>query len=398
MTTHYYDTFRFSALIGAVLICGTAEGMLLPLIASLLEEKGVPAIVNGAGTIALYIGMLIALPFMEKPMETVGYKTFLVTGLLLITVALFLFPIWFSLWFWFLLRLAVGVGDSMLHFAAQTWITIGSPYNKRGRNIAIYGLAFGFGFAAGPLLVRLLTFGIPVPFLAAGFLCVLFLIPLLFLKNVHPGQASRSDVRPANGLRRYRNTAAAVWSGLIATFGYGFMEASLNNSFPIFALRNGLGMNGVAALLPAFVTGGLITQLPIGMLSDRLGRKTILPVLTFLGAVAFFVSALISVSFTGLFFTFLSAGMLVGSTYSLSMTYVSDMLPRSLIPLGNIQMSLAYSIGCMVGPVFSNMLIGSMRKGNLFFGIAGMLLIIAVSVVAQQMSHSGKPHEAVRIS
>lgn len=396
--TRFNDTLRFPALIGAVLICGTAEGMLLPLIASMLEERGVPAIVNGAGTTALYIGMLVALPFMEKPMQKLGYKTFLITGLLLITLALFLFPLWFNLGFWFLLRLAVGAGDSMLHFAAQTWITIGSPNKQRGRNIAVYGLAFGLGFAAGPLLVRLLAFGSAVPFLTAGFLCTLFLIPLVFLNNAFPDATVRHGIRLADTLRRYQEAAAMVWSGLTATFGYGFMEASLNNSFPIFALRNGLGMNGVAVLLPAFVCGGLMTQIPIGMISDRLGRKKLLPLLTFLGAISFLIAALIPVQLTGLLITFLSAGLLIGSLYSLSMSYVSDMLPRSLIPLGNIQMSFSYSIGCMAGPVVSNLLIGAMRKGSLFFGIAGMLLIVSASVVTQQIVLSRKPHEAVRIS
>ncbi|WP_010632055.1 MFS transporter [Sporolactobacillus vineae] len=394
----YNDTLRFPALIGAVLICGTAEGMLLPLIASMLEEQGVPAIVNGAGTTALYIGMLVALPFMERPMQKLGYRTFLLVGLLLITLALFLFPLWFNLWFWFVLRLAVGIGDSMLHFAAQTWITIGSPHKKRGRNIAIYGLAFGLGFATGPLLVRLLAFGIAVPFLTAGFLCTLFLIPLVLLNNAFPDQTTRQGTRLSDSLRRYRKTTAMVWSGLTATFGYGFMEASLNNSFPVFALRNGLGMNGVAALLPAFVCGGLITQIPIGMLSDRLGRKKLLPILTLLGAVTFLVSALIPVRFSGFFFTFLAAGLLTGSLYSLSMGYVSDMLPRRLIPLGNIQMSLSYSIGCMAGPVVSNLLISVAKKGSLFFGIAGMLLIVSASVVMQQIGRSRKSCETVRVS
>lgn len=396
--TRYDETLRFPALIGAVLICGTAEGMLLPLIASMLEEKGVPAIVNGAGTIALYMGMLVALPFMERPMQKLGYKTFLLAGLLLITLALFLFPLWFNLWFWFVLRLAVGIGDSMLHFAAQTWITIGSPIKKRGRNIAIYGLAFGLGFAVGPLLVHLLVFGTAAPFLTAGFLCALFLLPLLLLNNAFPDQTARPGIRLADSLRRYLETGSMVWSGLTATFGYGFMEASLNNSFPIFALRNGLGMNGVSALLPAFVCGGLITQIPIGMLSDQLGRKRLLPILTFLGTGTFLISALIPVRFSGLFFTFLAAGLLTGSLYSLSMGYVSDMLPRTLIPLGNIQMSLSYSIGCMAGPVVSNLLINATRKGSLFFGIAGMLLIVSASVVTQQLARSRKPHETVRIN
>ncbi|TGA96457.1 MFS transporter [Sporolactobacillus shoreae] len=396
MTSRFYDSFRLSLLIGSVFICGTAEGMLLPLIASLLEKEGVPVIINGAGTTALYLGMLLTLPFMEKPMQKLGYKTFLFTGLMMITVSLCLFPLWFNLGFWFLLRLVVGIGDSMLHFAAQTWITIGSPYKKRGRNIAIYGLSFGLGFAAGPLLVRLLVFGTAVPFITGALLCLIFLFPLLLLKNEYPEKNVQQEISLVNGFVRYGRATAAVWSGLVATFGYGFMEASLNNSFPVFALRSGFGLDDISSLLPVFIAGGLLTQLPIGMIGDRIGWKILLPLLSLSGAAAFAFSGVMSGSYYGLFITFMAAGMLIGSLYSLSMSYVSAILDRPLIPLGNILMSICYSIGAMAGPVVSNSLIVPVPKGGLFYSISAMLLIVSASSVIHQKIRTRKNRLSVK--
>ncbi|WP_188804991.1 MFS transporter [Sporolactobacillus putidus] len=399
MTLRSYNSFRLTLLIGTVFICGVAEGMLLPLISALLDERGVPPIINGIGTTALYIGMLAAAPFMEKPMQRFGYKSFLFTGLMLITVSLFLFPLYINLWFWFILRLAVGIGDSMLHFAAQTWITIGSPHEKRGRNIALYGLSFGLGFAVGPLLVRLLVFGLPIPFITGAAACLVFLIPLLLLKNEYPetlSPDSRSEVR---WLNRCGQVVFAAWSGLVATFGFGFLEASLNNSFPIFALRNGFRLEDISSLLPMFVAGGLLTQLPIGVIGDRVGRKKLLPLLSLLGAGAFVLAGVFSFSFYGLLFTLSAAGMLIGSLYSMSMSYVSDMLSRSLIPLGNILMSVCYSFGSMAGPVAGNVLIGLVPQGGLFYGISLILILVALSSTIHQslranhnrMDQSGYP-------
>lgn len=75
-----------------------------------------------------------------------------------------LFPAWFSLTFWFVLRLVIGVGDHMLHFSSQTWIGAMTAPEKRGRNMAIYGLFFSLGFAVGPQLVNLTHIGTAVPF------------------------------------------------------------------------------------------------------------------------------------------------------------------------------------------------------------------------------------------
>lgn len=389
MTPHSYNSFRFTLLVGTVFICGVAEGMLLPLISALLEERGVPPIINGIGTTSLYIGMLVTAPFMEKPMQRLGYKSFLFIGLMLITLSLFLFPLYINLWFWFILRLAVGIGDSMLHFAAQTWIIIGSPHGKRGRNIALYGLSFGLGFAAGPLLVRLLAFGLPVPFFAGAAACLVFLMPLLLLKNEYPEAPSPGN-HEARWLNRCGQVVFSAWSGLVATFGFGFLEASLNNSFPIFALRNGYRLEDISSLLPMFVAGGLLTQLPIGIIGDRIGRKSLLPLLSLLGAAVFVLTGFLSFSFYGLLFTLSAAGMLIGSLYSMSMSYVSDMLGRSLIPLGNILMSVCYSFGSMAGPLAGNTLIGLVPQGGLFYGISVMLILVALSSAVHQFFHTNR--------
>lgn len=57
---------RFRILVALVLISGFSQGMLLPLIAVILEQKGISSSVNGLHATGLYIGVLLASPFMEK--------------------------------------------------------------------------------------------------------------------------------------------------------------------------------------------------------------------------------------------------------------------------------------------------------------------------------------------
>ncbi|WP_434127581.1 MFS transporter, partial [Enterococcus faecium] len=54
------------------------------------------------------------------------------------------------------------------------------------------------------------------------------------------------------------------------------MESSLNSSFPVYALRNGINVDAVSMIIPAFSIGSIVFQLPLGMLSDRLGRRKVL--------------------------------------------------------------------------------------------------------------------------
>ncbi|WP_337588994.1 MFS transporter [Sporolactobacillus inulinus] len=385
MNTTTYQRFQFSLLIISVFITGAAEGMLLPLVSSLLERSGVSSIWNGLGSTSLYIGMLIAIPLMEKPMRKVGYKIFLIGGLVLITLPLFLFPIWMNLWFWFMLRLCVGLGDSMLHFAAQTWITIDSPLNHRGRNISFYGLAFGVGVAVGPMLVRLADYGTAVPFLTGGIFCTLVLFLLVLLKNEYPEFIEDKATSTSALFSRYKNVLTAAWSGFMVTFAFGFLETSLNNSFPIFALRHGYDLHALSVLLPAFVIGGLMTQLPLGMLGDRFGRNRLLPIITCVGALALFLTGVLCDYFYGIYFTLLAAGLMVGSLYSMSMGFVSDLLDKAQIPLGNIIMTICYSIGSMIGPITGNLLINRMPNGGLFYGVSFLVFLASISCTVQSI-------------
>ncbi|MET1014012.1 MAG: MFS transporter, partial [Paenisporosarcina sp.] len=136
---------RFLILVTIVSISGFSQGMLLPLISIIFEQDGLSASLNGLNATGLYIGTLLVSPFMEQPLRRFGYKPIILIGGILVFLSLLLFPLWKSVIFWFVLRLFIGIGDHLLHFSTQTWITSFSSKERLGRNIALYGLSFGIG-------------------------------------------------------------------------------------------------------------------------------------------------------------------------------------------------------------------------------------------------------------
>ncbi len=65
------DAFYFWIMVGIVAISGLSQGMLLPAIAMIFEQEGVSSSINGIHATALYIGILVISPFLEKPMQKV---------------------------------------------------------------------------------------------------------------------------------------------------------------------------------------------------------------------------------------------------------------------------------------------------------------------------------------
>ncbi|CAM3380614.1 MFS transporter [Cytobacillus oceanisediminis] len=373
------ETTRFWILISIVAISGFSQGMLLPLIAIIFENDGISSSLNGLNATGLYIGILLISPFMEYPLRKYGYKPVIILGGLLVVLSLVLFPVWKSFWFWFILRLLIGIGDHALHFGTQTWITSFSPENRRGRNISLYGLFFGVGFAVGPLMAPLVKINETLPFIVSAILCLIAWMFLFTLKNDYPEQSIEINSFKET-MKRFSKAAKYGWVAFLPALGYGFLEASLNGSFPIYGMRIGLEVSSVSLLLTSFAIGGIVFQLPLGIMSDKYGRRNVLIGVLFIGSISFIAASLLEESVLALTVCLFIAGMVAGSTFSLGITYMADLMPKNLLPTGNLLCGVAFSVGSLIGPYIGGLFIQFFKSVSFFNIISVMLLLIFLAV------------------
>jgi MFS family permease len=369
-----------SVLILIVGISGFSQGMLLPIIAIIFENEGISSSLNGFHAASLYIGILLISPFMEAPLRKYGYKPLILFGGITVIVSLALFPVWKSFWFWFVLRFFIGIGDHTLHFATQTWITAISPITKRGRNLAIYGLFFSLGFMVGPLMTKLLEINQSLPFIITSILSLLAWSSVFLIRNELPEQDDSTSTSFLGTLKRFTKVSRIAWVAFLLPFAFGVLEASLNSNFPVFALRTGIDLTAVSIIIPAFSAGTLLTQIPLGMISDRFGRRKTLLTILFLGFAIFTLAGIYSYSLLGLFICFMFGGMMLGSTFSLGISYMADLLPRNLLPAGNLLCSIFFSLGSIGGPFFGGLFIEHLDGGNFFYMISIMLFLVLISL------------------
>ena len=370
---------RFWILVSIVAISGLSQGMLLPLIAIIFENNDVPSSLNGIHATSLYIGVLLASPFMEQPLRKYGYKPLILAGGLIVLLSLALFPVWESFLFWFLLRLLIGIGDNMLHFGTQTWITAFSPEHRRGRNISLYGLFFGLGFAAGPLMTPLIEINEALPFILSSAISLLAWLTVFLLRNEYPDD-DFATTSFAGTVQRFLAAWKYGWVAFLPPFAYGFLESSLNGSFPVYALRIGLDVKSVSILLASFAIGGIVFQLPLGIMSDKLGRRNILIAIFLLGFISFTSASFLEQSFLGLVLSLFISGMFVGSTFSLGISYMSDLLPKNLLPAGNILCGIFFSFGSLAGPALGGLFIQFFQTISFFNIISTLFLIIFIVI------------------
>ncbi len=369
-----FSRYHFLVLLLVVVVTGLSQGLLLPLLSILLDQAGVSADLNGLNSTALYIGSFGAMFFVEKLVARLGYKNVILGGLIVVMCAMLTFPVTDSLAAWFVLRLLIGVGDSSLHFASQLWIVSASPPERRGRNISLYGMSYGIGFSLGPLGINLLPLGESVPFLVNGVFFAVAAALMLGVPQARPEPAARTAEAENRFVTAYR-----AWFALIPSLLYGVMEASMNSSFPLYALRIDLNEDWISLLLLAFGMGALALQLPLGMLSDRIGRKPVLIGCSLIGSAAFLAVPAAGSRIWLLFVLFAAAGGVVGSFFSLSLAYAADLLPKAVLPAANLIASIHYSIGSILGPAMGGCGIRYVSDHSMFWFLGFSFLLFALS-------------------
>lgn len=366
--------YRLTILLLAVVVAGMSQGLLLPLLSIMLERSGVSSDMNGLNSAAMYIGIFCTMFFIERPVKRYGYRNVIVAGIAIVSMAGILFPLTESLAVWFVLRLLVGVGDSALHYTTQLWIVSSSPAEGRGKYISFYGMAYGIGFSVGPLGINLLPLGRAVPFLTTSAIFVIVLLLVLQLRNEYPERIKRDAARE----NRFMSTYRIAWFVLIPGLLYGLMESSMNSSFPLYGLRIGLEGHWISLLLLAFGVGSLVLQLPLGMLSDRIGRKPVLIVCGLTGALAFLAIPAAGSQVAVLFLLFAIAGGVVGSFFTLGLAYAADILPRAMLPTANVIASIHFSIGSMMGPTLGGYGIRYVSVHSIFLFLGAAFLLFSL--------------------
>lgn len=368
----------FFILLAVIILAGLSQGLLLPLLSIFMEERGVPSSVNGLHAAALYIGAFGMSLIAEKVLGVTGFKKLLLGGLIVVLFMLPLFSVISNLKLWFILRILVGIGDSAIHFTSQLWLVLVSPPERRGRNISLYGMSYGLGFSLGPLGIHLLPAGTWLPFaiLTVLFLAVIVIV-FVYMPDLYPEKHDTNidERHHMQKERKYSIIYRAAWFALLPSLLYGYMESSMNSNFPIYGLRMGLSTGEISTLLPFFGIGGLILQLPLGILSDRFGRRGILMGAGLLGGLMFLAIPLCDNHFWGLMILFMVAGGLVGSFFSLGLAYAADILPKSLLPAANVVASFHFNIGSIIGPNLGGLAM-EIGRPSLLFSILGSAYVL----------------------
>ena len=220
----------------------------------------------------------IAQPFTGALSDHLGKrKILIISGLGVISLATLAFVFASSFLDLFLLRTLQGIGVAMTIPASMALMAVITQKETRGGSMGIYSTLRMVGFATGPLIGGYLKvhFGFNTAFYAgAGLLIVAMLLVYFWVKDVPVPEEAKSS-------RKFKiiDTSildSGIVSAAIATFimASSFsMVTTLENEFNARLQINAFDFSIAFSVL---IIGRLLFQIPLGRLSDFIGRKPII--------------------------------------------------------------------------------------------------------------------------
>ena len=361
-------------------------GMLLLMVgnglqASLLGVRGTEAGFSTAGISAVmsayFAGVLLSSMVTPRLIRRVGHvRVFAALGSA-ISAALILFPALADPIAWSLLRAVVGFCFCGVYITAESWLNNSTTSANRGSALSAYMVVQMTGVVAAQGLLSLDDPTGFILFIIPSVLVSISFAPILLSVSPAPTFESTKNMN-------LRDLYRASPLGLASMFLMGGIFSAQFGMSAVYATEIGLDAARLSIFLSAFYVGGVVCQIPLGWLSDRLPRRRLILAVAAGGA----VGAGIGLAAGGAFWGITAAAFLVGGCanplYPLLLAYVNDAVEYEDMAAAAGGLLFVNGLGAILGPVALGGALGALGPSG-FWAFCGALLAAIALYAALRM-------------
>ncbi|HFB2048303.1 MAG: MFS transporter [Hyphomicrobiaceae bacterium] len=286
----------------------------------------------------------------------------------IISASLIAFEIFVNPLAWMLIRFCLGFCMSGVYVTAESWLNNIASNTTRGRLLSAYMLAQTIGVV---LAQGLLTFGNveqATLFITASILVSLSFAPILLSVITVP---SANIIKPMSLLELYKKSPL----GTIGILLLGVIYSAKAGMGAVYAVQAGFSIKQTALFVAVMWIGSLISQYPIGWLSDQIDRRTLIALLAFIGVNATLLGYLSDSTIHLLMLSALLVGGIASPLYSMFVAHTNDFLRADEMASASSGLIFVFGAGAILGPIIA----GQMMQ---IVGPKGFWLILFVNFIS----------------
>jgi MFS family permease len=384
----YATISSFSSLYAAALLmlCGT--GLFNTFMGLRLTAQSVSPFWVGTLIAGYYLGLVCGARLGHRLLIRVGHiRAFVACAaiaavMVLAQASIEILPLWLAF------RLIAGVAMVTQFMVIESWLNEQTENRLRGRVFSVYMLMSGLGTVLGQLSLTLFPSLDLRPLTLVAVFQILCLVPIALTARSHPAT-------PVPAPLDLKFFARRVPLSLTVLFVAGMLSGGFYGLAPVYAARHGFSTAEVAVFVAATVTAGLLSQFPMGWLSDRVDRArlircnaallTLLPVAMWgWFALPYPVMLLLSCIF----------GVLQFTLYPLGAAFANDHTEQGRRVGLSAILLMAYGIGACMGPLIAGGLMSLAGPNMYYVFVSACALALVLTVRPIRVTHEHQVEEA----
>lgn len=349
-----------SSLFLAITFLAIGYGMIITYIGLYLQQIGTSNLAIGLINSAFFLGAMASSIFSQKIISTFGHIRSFATFAALMVVSFLLHALFLNEFFWGILRLISGFAFYALLIIIESWLNEKSENEQRGQILAIYTITFYLSTALGQMLLSIPNESNYFIFVIGSILVLFSLIFIVMIKIKEP------ILKPFEQYS-FPKLYSVVPLALMGSFIGGFFVGGFFTMIPLYILNIFDSVTTLSIFMALTLMGGLISQWPIGKLSDKYGRRKLIAFCGFFTATVGILFIIVPTNES----LFYALGMLLGvsifAIYSLSLSRANDVLDenKDIVEISRALL-FAYGFGSFMAPIIIGLAFKYINQESIF--------------------------------
>ena len=310
--------------------------------------------------------------FSQKIISSVGHIRSFVTFASLMVITFLLHSLFLNELFWAILRLISGFAYYGLLIILESWLNEKSSNEQRGQILGIYTTVFYLATAIGQLLLNIdedfkhMIFSI-------GAVLVLFSVVFIAMTKIE--EPILKPFERYSFPKLYNVVPLAVTGSFIS----GFFVGGFFTMIPLYLIKLYDSKEVISLFMAFALLGGLLSQWPIGKLSDIYGRRKLIAATGICTSLVSLLFVILTLNENMLYFLAILFGVSIFCIYPLSLSRANDVIDenKDIVEISRALL-FAYGTGSFLAPVIIGIAFNYFSPEVLFiiFFILGIYLAL----------------------
>ena len=361
-----------SALLISTLFVQMGIGSLRPFDAISGQALGFSPIEIGLLASGHFAGFLLGCIFSPHLVRRAGHSRAFAVMAGAAVISIIAHPIFPDAMFWTFIRVLSGFSVAGCYTLIESWLQAKIPNEHRGRLFSVYRIVDMSGQILANAIIANLTPASYISYNIIGIVMCFAILPLALTQSKEAELPETARYEPPFACR----VSPLASLGVIVA---GLSTATFGSVGPIYAIAVGLDLSQIALFLVVSVIGGMISQVPAGILADRLSRRSVLLSYSIMASLVCLAMMLpiTDLRLMGIPLVYVMSflfGLTTYPIYSICAAHASDFVEHDRMISLSASLIFLYASGAIISPLVAGWIIEN-------FGAAMMFSLISAAHV-----------------